>query len=65
MRDAAAYVVAVTSAAVIHGELGGRARVLNQAIEQADAGVLFLEEPMTEPVGERQRPERADRIGEQ
>jgi hypothetical protein len=43
----------------------GRARVLDEPFEQADAGVLLFHQPLSERVAQRQRAQRAHRVDEQ
>ena len=65
VRRAPAHVVVVPAPAVVDAEAGRGLRVLHQALEQADLRVLFLAEPVAEPMPESQRSQRADGIDEE
>ena len=65
VRDAAAHIVAVAALAVVHAELRGGARVLQQAIEQVDLLVLFAAQAMAERMRQGERAQRPDGVDKQ
>jgi hypothetical protein len=63
--DAPADVVVVAAAAVVDAEPGGGRRVLHEALEQVHAGILLLEQHVTEPVRDRQHPQGSHGVHEE
>ena len=65
VRDAAAHIVGVAPLAVVHAELRGGVRVLQQAIEQVDLLVLFAAQAMAERMRQGERAQRSDGVDKQ
>ena len=65
VRDAASNVEGDRVRGRVDVVLRRRARVLHQPIEQADRGILLLEEPVAEQEAERERAQRANRVDEE
>ena len=65
VRHAAGLVPGVAAAAPVDGEARGRARVLQQPLEQRGGTVALLEQRLAQPVRQRERAQRAHGVGEE